>query len=75
MKMKSLCVLLKMKPPKGFNVLMLNVRSLFSTVDELDTRFNGCDVIALCQTWLNDGHTDEMLNLGKKKKKCIAQFR
>ena len=33
---------------KGFNVLMLNV----------------CyDVIALCETCLNDGHTDEMLNL------------
>ena len=52
---------------KGFNVLMLNVRSLYSTIDEINVRFQGYDVIALCETWLNDSHTLEMLHLTNYK--------
>ena len=48
---------------KGFKFIMLNVRSLYSSVDEIALKFGNIDVIALCETWLNETYTDEMLNI------------
>ena len=48
---------------KGFKFVMLNVRSLYSSVDEIAVKFGNVDVIALCETWLNDSYTDEMLDI------------
>ena len=48
---------------KGFNVLMINIRSLYSSIDELSVKIKGYDVIAVCETWLNSSYTDEMINI------------
>ena len=48
---------------KGFKFMMMNVRSLYSSVDEIALKFGNIDVIALCETWLNESVTDEMLNI------------
>ena len=48
---------------KGFNVFMLNVRSLCSSVDELSVKFKGYAIISVCETWLNRSITDEMIGI------------
>ena len=48
---------------KGFKFVMMNVRSLYSSVDEIAVKFGNVDVIAVCETWLNDSFTDEMLKI------------
>ena len=52
---------------KGFKFVMLNVRSLYSSVDEIALKFGNVDVIALCETWLNSSYTDELINIPNYK--------
>ena len=46
-----------------FKIVMLNVRSLFSNIDQVRHYFEGYDIICLCETWLTDGHTKNMVDI------------
>ena len=46
-----------------FKIAMLNVRSLFPSIDLIGHYFRDFDVICLCETWLSKGHTDNMIRL------------
>ena len=48
---------------KGFKFVMMNIRSLYSSVDELALKFGNVDLIACCETWLNSSYTNEMINI------------
>ena len=48
---------------KGLSLVALNVRSLYSKLDELYIRFNDYDFLCFSETWANGSHTDEMLSL------------
>ena len=46
-----------------FKIVMLNIRSLFPSVDLVSHYFREYDVICLCETWLTHGHTDNMIKI------------
>ena len=50
-------------PMKGLKLLSLNVRSLYSNLNELYLRFNDFDVLCFCETWLNGSYTDQLINM------------
>ena len=51
---------------KGFSLLALNVRSLYTKLDELYIRFNEFDILCFSETWANSSYTDEMLSLHRR---------
>ena len=46
-----------------FKIVMLNVRSLFPNHDQIRHHFDDYDLICLCETWLSDGHTKQMIDI------------
>ena len=52
---------------KGFKFGMLNIRSLWLNIDEFRIHFSDFDVVGLCETWLNNAVTDNMISLFKRK--------
>ena len=46
-----------------FKIVMLNVRSLFPNIDKVHHFFKTYDIICLCETWLTNGHTDNMIQI------------
>ena len=46
-----------------FKIVMLNIRSLFPNVDQVRHFFVNYDMICLCETWLTNGHTNNMLTI------------
>ena len=48
---------------KGLSLLALNVRSLYSKLDELYIRFHDFDILCFSETLANSSHTDQMLSL------------
>ena len=48
---------------KGHSLLALNVRGLYSKLDQLYIRFHEFDISCFSETWTNASHTDEMLSL------------
>ena len=46
-----------------FKIVMLNVRSLFPNVDQVRYYLDNYDIIGLCETWLTDGHTKQMIDI------------
>ena len=48
---------------KGLTVVSLNVRSLYSKLDELYIRFREFDIMCFSETWTNATYTDEMLEM------------
>ena len=48
---------------KGLSLVALNVRSIYSKLDELYIRFNEYDFLCFSETWTNNSHTDEMSSL------------
>ena len=50
---------------KGLKLLSFNVRSLYSNLSELQSRFKDFDVpvLCFCETWLNSNTTDQMISL------------
>ena len=48
---------------KGLSLIALNVRSIYSKLDELYIRFKEFDFLCFSETWTNSSHTDEMLSL------------
>ena len=52
---------------KGLKVGMLNVRSLWPNIDEVRIHFGDFDILGICETWLNQSVTNDMINLYKHK--------
>ena len=50
-------------PVKGLKLLSLNVRSLYSNLNELYARFNEYDVLGFCETWLNGSYNDQITSM------------
>ena len=46
-----------------FKIVMLNVRSLFPSVELVSHYFREYDIICLCETWLTKDHTDNMIKI------------
>ena len=46
-----------------FKIVMLNIRSLFPSINLIDHYFKDFDIICLCETWLTQGHTDAMIKI------------
>ena len=46
-----------------FKIVMLNVRSLFPNIDQVHHFFKTYDIICLSETWLTNGHTDNMIQI------------
>ena len=47
---------------KGLRFVMLNVRSLWPNIEELKLNFVDFDIVGVCETWLNDSITNEMID-------------
>ena len=48
---------------KGLKLLSLNVRSLYTNLNELYARFNDFDVLCFCETWLNNSYNDQLISM------------
>ena len=48
---------------KGLSILSLNVRGLYSNLNELQARFSDFDVLCFSETWLNSTYNDQMINI------------
>ena len=48
---------------KGLKIVSLNVRSLYSSLNELTVRFKDFDILCFCETWLNNTYTDQMIHI------------
>ena len=48
---------------KGLSILSLNVRGLYSNLNELQVRFTDFDVLCFSETWLNSTYNDQMINI------------
>ena len=46
---------------KGLKVVMMDVRSLWPNIEEIKYEFKDCDIVCLCETWLNANVTDNMI--------------
>ena len=46
---------------KGLSLLSLNVRGLYSNLNELQVRFKDFDILCFSETWLNNTYTDQMI--------------
>ena len=48
---------------KGLKILSLNVRSLYTNLNELHVRFKDFDILCFCETWLNSNIKDQMISM------------
>ena len=48
---------------KGLSLLSLNVRGLYSNLNELQIRFKEFDILCFSETWLTSSYTNQMINL------------
>ena len=48
---------------KGLKIVSVNIRSLYSSLNELSVRFKDFDIICCCETWLNNTFTDQMIKI------------
>ena len=48
---------------KGLKIVSVNVRSLYSSLNELSIRFKDFYIVCCCETWLNSTFTDQMINI------------
>ena len=48
---------------KGLKIVSLNVRSLYTNLNELYARFKDFDILCFCETWLNDRINDQMISM------------
>ena len=48
---------------KGLKIVSVNIRSLYSSLDELSVRFKEFDIVCCCETWLNNTYTDQMVKI------------
>ena len=48
---------------KGLKIVSVNIRSLYSSLNELTARFKDYDIICCCETWLNNSFTDQMIQI------------
>ena len=48
---------------KGLKILSLNVRSLYSNINELHVSFKDFDILCFCETWLNSVIKDQMISM------------
>ena len=48
---------------KGLKIISVNIRSLYSSLNELSVRFKNFDIICCCETWLNNTYTDQMIEI------------
>ena len=48
---------------KGLSILSLNVRGLYSNLNELQVRFKDFDVLCFSETWLNSSYTNQMITI------------
>ena len=53
----------KIHEMKGLKVVMLNVRSYFNKIKEVELAYADFDVICICKTWLTDKVSDVMVGL------------
>ena len=52
---------------KGFKIVHLNCRSLYTKITQLSILAEGIDVLCLTETWLHEMYTDVMINISGKK--------
>ena len=45
-----------------FSIMMLDIRSLFQSIDQIGHYFAEYDILCFCETWLKSGLTDDMVN-------------
>ena len=48
---------------KGFNIVHINIRSIFNKLDEFFLTFGELDVIVVSETWLNSSISDAAIAL------------
>ena len=48
---------------KGLKIVSVNIRSLYSSLDELSVRFKEFDIVCCCETWLHNTYTDQMVKI------------
>ena len=51
------------KMSKGLKIVAVNIRSLYSSLNELSVRFKDFDIVCCCETWLNNTFTDQMIKI------------
>ena len=52
-----------LKNAKGFKIVQINCRSILNKIDEIRYRFNGIDILACSETWLNDSIPNHMIEI------------
>ena len=52
-----------LKNAKGLNIVQLNCRSILNKIEELRHQFNGVDILACSETWLNDSIPNYMVEI------------
>ena len=52
---------------KGMQFYHVNVRSLFSKLNQLEVLFHDVDILCCTETWLDNRFNDEMLKLANMK--------
>ena len=52
-----------LKNMKGFKVVHLNCRSVLNKIDEMRYQYEGIDILACSETWLNDQIMDHMIEI------------
>ena len=50
-------------PIKGFKILSLHVRSLYTNLNELCAKFKDFDVLFVRETWLNASYNDQIISM------------
>ena len=48
---------------RGLKIVSVNIRSLYSSLNELSVRFKEFDIICCCETWLNSTFTNQMIQI------------